>query len=73
MKKRSLLLGLSLMTAVSPVSLLAGPGHGNDDQSEGFFTRLKNAFFEVEGPVLTSTWVVFTLLGPPERPRNPVF
>ena len=38
MKKRSLLLGLSLMTAVSPVSLLAGPGH--DEHSEGFFSRL---------------------------------
>ena len=52
MKKRSLLLGLSLMTAVSPVSLLAGPGHGNEEHSEGFFTRLKNAVFEGYGEQL---------------------
>ena len=52
MKKRSLLLGLSLMTAVSPVSLLAGPGHGNEEHSEGFFSRLKNAVFESYGEQL---------------------
>ncbi len=38
MKKRSLLLGLSLLTAISPVTLIAGPGHGNEEHSEGFFT-----------------------------------
>ena len=52
MKKRSLLLGLSLMTAVSPVSLLAGPGHGNEEHSEGFFSRLKNAVFASYGEQL---------------------
>ena len=52
MKKRSLLLGLSLMTAVSPVSLLAGPGHGNEEHSEGFFTRIKNAVFGSYGEQL---------------------
>mgnify|MGYP006253078299 FL=1 len=51
MKKRSLLLGLSLMTAVSPFSL-AGPGHGNEEHSEGFFTRLKNAVFASYGEQL---------------------
>ncbi len=50
MKKRSLLFGLSLMTAVSPVSLLAGPGH--DEHSEGFFTRIKNAVFGSYGEQL---------------------
>ncbi len=52
MKKRSLLLGLSLLTAISPVTLHAGPGHGNEEHSEGFFTRLKNAVFESYGEQL---------------------
>jgi len=47
MKKRSLLLGLSLLTAISPVTLIAGPGHGNEEHSEGFFTRIKKQFLEV--------------------------
>ena len=48
-----MLLGLSLMTAVSLVSLLAGPGHGNEEHSEGFFTRLKNTVFESYGEQLS--------------------
>ena len=47
MKKRSLLLGLSLMTAVSPVSLLAGPGHGNEEHSEGVFPNSRTQFLKV--------------------------
>ncbi len=53
-EKRSLLLGLSLLTAISPVTLLAGPGHGNEEHSEGFFTRLKNAVFGSYGEQLPS-------------------
>ena len=52
MKKRSLLLGLSLLTAISPVTLIAGPGHGNEEHSEGFFTRIKNAVFGSYGEQL---------------------
>ena len=47
MKKRSLLLGLSLMTAVSPVSLLAGPGHGNKEHLKGFLPESKMQFLKV--------------------------
>jgi len=52
MKKRSLLLGLSLLTAISPVTLIAGPGHGNEEHSEGFFSKLKNAVFGSYGEQL---------------------
>ena len=53
MKKRSLLPGLSLLTAISPVTLIARPGHGNEEHSEGFFTRIKNAVFGSYGEQLS--------------------
>jgi hypothetical protein len=47
MKKRSLLLGLSLLTAISPVTLIARPGHEMKSIPKGFSPESKMQFLEV--------------------------